>query len=53
MVVENVHAEVRTRAAFEVWAGRRDEDAVDSKQRNAFLDAIGEFEMYFERITSS
>jgi hypothetical protein len=50
VVVENVHAEVRTRAAFEVWAGRRDDDAVDSKQRNDLLDAIGEFEMYFEEL---
>jgi hypothetical protein len=41
-VVENVHAEVRTRDAFD-GAGRSDDDAVEKRQRRGRLDAIGAF----------
>lgn len=40
-VVENAHAEVRTRAAFEGCAGRSDDDAVERSERSGRLDAIG------------
>jgi hypothetical protein len=39
VVVENVHAEVRTRDAFD-GAGRSDDDAVEKRQRSGLLDAI-------------
>lgn len=40
-VVENAHAEVRTREAFEGCTGRSDDDAVDKNERSGRLDAIG------------
>jgi hypothetical protein len=38
--VENVHAEVRTRRAFDDFVGRSDDDAVQKRQRAGRLAAI-------------
>jgi hypothetical protein len=40
VVDENAHAEVRTREAFDVCAGRRQEDAVESNGRTERFEAI-------------
>jgi hypothetical protein len=40
VVVEKAHAEVRTRDAFDVCAGRSDDDAVEKRQQRGRLEAI-------------
>ena len=40
-MLEKAHAEVRTRVALDVCAGRSDDDAVETRDRSGRFEAIG------------